>query len=71
MDKEIRQIEFDAGDNDSKEYKIEAIWDSVVYTRESESHLLGLYYLVFWKKYPKEENILRASFSSLALLKAY
>ena len=33
--------------NESKKYKIEAIWDSVVYAEESESgHLPELYYLV-------------------------
>ena len=49
--------ELDAGDN-SEEYEIEAISDSAVYTMESESgHLPGLYYLVAWKGYPKEENI--------------
>ena len=48
--------ELNAGNN-SKEYKVEAIWDSAVYTRESKSgHLPGLYYLVSWKGYPKEEN---------------
>ena len=48
--------ELDAGDN-SREYKVEAIWDSAVYARESESgHLPGLYYLVSWKGYPKKEN---------------
>ena len=48
--------ELDAG-NDSREYKVEAIWDSAVYARESESgHLLGLYYLVSWQGYPEEEN---------------
>ena len=31
---------------DSKEYKVEAIWDSTVYTTKSESHLPRLYYLV-------------------------
>ena len=47
----------DAGDK-SGEYKVEAIWDSKVYARESESgHLPGLYYLVSWKRYPEEENI--------------
>ena len=48
--------ELDAG-NDSGEYKVEAIRDSAVYARESESgHLPGLYYLVSWKGYPEEEN---------------
>ena len=36
---------------------MEAIWDSAVYARKSKSgHLAGLYYLVLWKRYPKEEN---------------
>ena len=46
VDKEVKQMEFNAG-NDGEEYKVEAIWDSMVYARESESgHLPGLYYLV-------------------------
>ncbi len=40
----------------SKEYEFEAIRDSAVYARESEGHSPGLYYLVLWKSYPKEEN---------------
>ena len=46
----------DACDNKGGEYKVEAIWDSAIYARESTEHLLGLYYLVFWKDYLKEEN---------------
>ena len=43
--------------NNSEEYEMEAIWDSTVYAKKSESdHLPGLYYLVSWKGYPKEEN---------------
>ena len=39
--------ELDAGNEYSKEYKVEAIWDSAVYANKSESgHLPGLYYLV-------------------------
>ena len=46
----------DAG-NEIEEYKVEAIWDSTVYANKSESgHLPGLYYLVAWKGYSKEEN---------------
>ena len=49
--------ELDAGNNESGEYKVKAICDSAVYAKESESsHLLGLYYLVFWKRYLEEEN---------------
>ena len=48
--------ELDAGDN-SKEYKVEEIWDSAVYANELESsHLPDLYHLVAWKGYPKEKN---------------
>ena len=57
VDEEVRQMEFDAGDDESGEYEVEAIRDSAIYARESESgHLLGLYYLVSWKRYPEEEN---------------
>ena len=46
----------DADDN-SGEYKVEAIWDSAVYMRKSKSgHLPGLYYLVSWKRYLEEKN---------------
>ena len=48
--------ELDAGE-DNGEYKVEAIWDSAVYAKESESdHLPGLYYLVSWKDYLEEKN---------------
>ena len=48
--------ELNDGD-DSGEYKVEVIWDSAVYARESKSgHLPGFYYLVSWKRYPEEEN---------------
>ena len=51
----VTQLELEAGDN--SEYKVEAIWDSAVYTRKSKAgHLLGLYYLISWKGYPKEKN---------------
>ena len=48
--------ELDAGKDNSGKYEVEAIWNSAVYVRESASHLPGLYYLVSWKGYPKEEN---------------
>ena len=45
--------------NNSEEYEVEAIWDSTVYAKKSESsHLQGFYYLVFWKGYLEEENTL-------------
>ena len=57
MDEEVRQIEFDAGDYENGKYEVEAIRDSAIYARESKlGHLLGLYYLVLWKRYLEEEN---------------
>ena len=57
VDDENTAAKLDAG-NESGKYKIEAIRDSAVHMKESESgHLPGLYYLVLWKRYPKEENI--------------
>ena len=38
------QLEFEAGDD--KEYKVDGIWDSAVYAKESAGQLPGLYYLV-------------------------
>ena len=36
-----------ATNDKNREYKVEAIWNSIVYTRESESgHYPGLYYLI-------------------------
>ena len=57
VDKKIvQQLEFKAGGN-NKEYEVEDIRDSAVYTRESETgHLPGLYYLVSWKSYPKNKS---------------
>ena len=52
--------EFKAGN--SKKDKVKAIWDSAVYANERKGHLPGLYYLIVWKKYPKEENIWESLF---------
>ena len=38
------QLDFKVGNDE--EYEVEGIWDSVVYARESEGYLPGLYYLV-------------------------
>ena len=56
VDKKVRQIEFDAGNNDSRDYKVETIWDSAVYAKESKDYLPGLYYLVSLERYPEKEN---------------
>lgn len=43
VDENTIQLEFD--DDVEKKYKIKEIWDIAVYARESEDHLLELYYL--------------------------
>ena len=57
VDKKIvEKMEFEAGSN-NEEYDIEGICDSAVYARKLEaSQLLGLYYLIFWKGYPKDKS---------------
>ena len=58
VDKKVRQIKFNAGNNDSGEYKVETIRNSAIYARESElGHLPSFYYLISWKRYLEEENI--------------
>lgn len=55
MDRITCKLEFE--DNVNKKYKIEAIFNSVIYIRKSESgHLPGLYNLILWKGYSKNEN---------------
>ena len=45
VDKNITKL--DVGDNNSVKYKVEAIWDSVVYVRKlKSSHLPDFYYLI-------------------------
>ena len=57
VDEVVRQIKFDVGNNESGEYEVEAIRDSTVYAKKSESgHVPGLYYLVSWKGYLEEKN---------------
>ena len=60
-------MEFEAGNG--KKYKVEAIWDNTVYANKAKSHLLGLYYLIAWKKYPEKENTWELSFTVLYLKK--
>ncbi len=50
-----KELEFKAGGD--KEYEIEAIIDSAVYGQQANNNQMpGIYYLVSWKGYPKEEN---------------
>ncbi len=46
--------EFEARDN--KEYKVEAIINSAVYSQQANNQMPDLYYLVSWKGYPEEKN---------------
>lgn len=54
MNEILPVLEFEVSNN--KEYKVEVIQNSTVYTKKVDKHLLGLYYLVVWKGYPEEEN---------------
>ena len=51
------------------EYKVKAIQDSAVYAKEVDGHLLGLYYLIIWKGYPKEKNTWELSSAVMHLRK--
>ena len=46
--------EFESGND--KEYKMEAIRDIAVYTKQADRHLPELYNLVVWKSYLKKKN---------------
>lgn len=56
MGKTASQLKFDDDRNNDRKYIFKAICDNGVYARKSDNHLPGLYYLVFWKNYPEEEN---------------
>ena len=57
VDKKIvEKLKFES-DSNNKEFKVENIYDNAIYTKKLEvDHLLGLYNLVSWKSYPKDEN---------------
>ena len=62
VDKRVTELKLEAGN--SKEYKVEAIWDNAVYVSKSElGQLPRLYYLVAQKRYSKEENTWEPSFA--------
>lgn len=42
--------------DESKKYKLEAIYNSAVYLKKLVGHLSELYYLISWKNYPKKTN---------------
>ena len=41
---------------DDKEYKVKAIQNSTVYTKEADGYLLRLYFLVTWKGYLEKKS---------------
>ena len=55
--------------SDNKEYEVEAIRDSAVYTKKANGHLLGLYYLVAWKDYLEKKNTWESSSTVMYLWK--
>ena len=48
---------------------MKAIRDSVVYAKEADGYLPGLYYLVAWKGYPEEKNTWEPSSAIMHLRK--
>lgn len=54
VDKNVSILDFDA--SNSKEYQVEAIWDSAIFIHEAEDYLPGLDDLVAQKRYIKENN---------------
>ena len=40
----------------TRQYKVETIYNNMIYTRKLEDHLLGLYFLVLLKGYSEEKN---------------
>ena len=55
--KQVEKVpELNGGNESSKDYEVEAIWDNRVYVKESGDYLPGLYYLVAWRDYLEEEN---------------
>lgn len=50
-------MNFDADNNKSREYKVEAIQNNLVYIKKSVGYLLKFFYLVFWKGYLKKKKL--------------
>ncbi len=63
-----KELKFEIGGN--KEYEVEAIINSVVYSQQANSNQMpGLYYLVLWKSYPEKENTWEPSLAVIHLRK--
>ena len=71
MDKEVRQIKFDTGDNKSREYEVEAIQNSALYAKESELVDLSRLLSSLIEKIFRGRKYLGASVSDLAPQKAH
>ena len=51
------QLDFEFKASHDEEYKVDGIWNSAIYAKKwTTGQLPGLYYLVLWKSYSKEEN---------------
>ena len=63
-----KDMEFEVGGD--KEYEVKAIINSVVYGQQAKNNQMpGLYYLVLWKGYLKEENTWKPSLAIIHLQK--
>ena len=72
VDKKVKQMEFDASDDESGEYEVEAIWDSAVYERESKSgYLPGSLLSGLIEKISRGRKYLETSFNGPSTQKAY
>ena len=61
VDKNTLQLEFENNDKGEK-YEVEVICESAIYIMKSESGtFLGMYYLITWKSFQEEENILESA----------
>ncbi len=69
LPKPEKDVEFEARGN--KEYEVKTIINSVVYGQQvnNSNKILGLYYLVLWKGYPKEKNTWEPSSAVIHLRK--
>lgn len=51
------KVQLDTNNDENRKYKVEAIWNEIVYANKPKSsHLPDFYYLVLWKKDLKKEN---------------
>lgn len=68
VDKNVIRLNFNISDN--KKYKVKAIWNSVVYTKNLKmSYLPRLYYLDFWKIYLRKKKLPKAYSDNIIRLK--